>query len=112
MKRERAEVGKLRSRENPPGIHRTTLAYSDDVMLCHFRMLKGAKIPLHSHPQVQTGYVVSGRVSFKRADGSSFEAGPGTSYVFDSREEHGAEVLEDAEVIEVFAPVRPEYADN
>ena len=34
---------------------------------------------------------------------------PGSSYVFDSMETHSAEVLEDSEVIEVFAPMRPEY---
>ncbi len=112
MKRERGEIGKLAARENPPGIFRTTLSYNDSVMLCHFDMRKGAKIPLHSHVAVQNGYVVSGKVRFHRKGGASFEATPGMSYVFDSGEEHGAEVLENAVVIEVFAPMRPEYADN
>ena len=112
MKRERGEVGKLAAKENPPGIFRTTLSYNPNVMLCHFNMKKGAKIPLHSHEAVQSGYVVSGRVRFHKKDGPSFEATPGSSYVFDSREEHGADVLEEAVVIEVFSPMRPEYADN
>ena len=99
------------TRENPHGIHRTTLAYNEETMLCHFRMKTGAAIPLHEHVAVQNGYLISGRVRFKFADGSEFIAEPGTSYAFDSHQQHGAEVLEDSEVIEVFSPMRPEYAD-
>ncbi len=71
-----------------------------------------ARIPLYSHVAVQNGYVIRGKVRFQLAGGRSFVAVPGSSYVFDTREEHGAEVLEDSAVIEVFAPMRPEYADN
>ena len=39
----------------------------------------------------------------------SFEVGPGDGYLFAGQETHGAEVLEDSEAIECFAPTRPEY---
>ena len=78
-------------------------------MLCHFRMRQGATIPLHSHPAVQIGYVISGRVRFSRGE-ESFVVEPGGSYVFGTGEPHGALVLEDAEVVECFTPQRPEYA--
>lgn len=96
--------------ENPSGIHRTTMAYCPQLMLCHFRMTKGARIPLHGHEAAQNGYVVSGRVRFLREAGEGFIAEPGTGYCFGPNERHGAEVLEDSEVIECFAPMRPEYA--
>lgn len=96
--------------ENPPGIFRTTIAYNDETMLCHFQMKAGAQIPLHHHPAVQNGYVIRGRVQFIQEDGSGFIAEAGSGYVFGSDEPHGATVLEDAEVIECFAPQRPEYA--
>ncbi len=99
------------TRENPPGIRRTTLSYNEQTMLCHFLMKKGAKIPLHNHEAVQNGYIVGGRVRFILEDGSDFTAEPGTGYCFDSMQKHGAEVLEDSEVIETFSPMRPEYAD-
>jgi len=35
--------------ENPPGIHRTTIAYCPQLMLCRFRLTKGTRIPLHGH---------------------------------------------------------------
>lgn len=108
--RSRAVVSESRTVEMPDGIFRTTLAYNPQTMLCHFRMKTGAKIPLHDHEAVQVGYVISGEVKFHKADGTEFIATAQTSYVFASREQHGAEVLSDAEVIECFSPMRPEYA--
>ena len=98
--------------ENPPGIRRTTLTYIGEIMLCHFNMKKGASIPLHNHEAVQCGYVIRGKVKFLKKDGPGFVAEPECSYVFKSNEHHGAEVLEDAEVVECFTPMRPEYADE
>ena len=98
--------------EDPPRIFRTAMSYNEQTMLCHFNMKQGAEIPLHSHEAVQNGFVVSGRIKFKKKDGSSFVATAGCGYVFESNEDHGADVLEDSEVIECFAPMRPEYADS
>ena len=98
--------------ENPPGIFRTTMAYNEQSMLCHFIMRKGARIPLHQHPAAQNGYMISGSVRFMKVRGEAFIAEPGTGYCFGPNEQHGAEVLEDSEVIECFAPMRPEYAEG
>lgn len=112
-KRKKANLSQRNAVEKPEGILRTTLAYNEQSMLCHFVMKKGASIPLHNHGPAQIGYVISGKVKFLNEDGSTnFVAEKGTSYVFDPNETHGAEVLEEAEVIEIFAPSRPEYADN
>ena len=111
-KRALAKKSELEAVEGPPGILRTTMAYDADTMLCHIVMKPGAVIPLHDHPAVQNGYVLSGKVKFNKADGSSFIAEEGTGYVFGSMEAHGAEVIETAVIIECFAPMRPEYADN
>ena len=98
--------------EKPKGIFRTTMSYNEQIMLCHFILKKGTAIPLHNHKAAQNGYVISGKLKFMRKDGDSFIAEAGTSYVFGSEEYHGAEVLEDSEVIECFSPMRPEYADS
>ena len=98
--------------EMAPGIFRTTLAYNEQVMLCHFALERGAAIPLHNHPAVQTGYVISGRLKLSKRDGTSYVAESGSAYVFESGEYHAAEALEDAELIECFSPMRPEYADS
>ena len=98
--------------ENPEGVVRRTLAYNKDTMLCHFKLKKGARIPLHSHAPSQIGYVVSGRVRFLgEKESDAFEAGPGDAYVIDPDVTHGAEALQDTVYVEVFSPSRPEYED-
>ena len=97
-----------------PGIFRTTMSYNEATMLCYFHMSKGASIPLHKHEAVQNGFVIKGKVRFIVDSGKSksiiVEGGGG--YVFESNEPHGVDVLEDSEVIECFAPMRPEYVDR
>ena len=97
--------------EGPDGIFRRTLVHNDEVMLCHFELKQGARIPLHHHKPAQIGYVVSGRVRFtsgRHPEGFTVTTGDG--YVFNPEEEHGAEALEDSVFVEVFSPSRPEYA--
>ena len=48
------------------GVFLTTLAYNSDVMLCNFKLNKGAIIPLHNHPNVQVGYVICGKINFQK----------------------------------------------
>jgi quercetin dioxygenase-like cupin family protein len=91
-----------------PGIRRTTLCWDDASMLCHFHMTPGARVPMHDHPAAQSGYVVRGRVRFLLEDGG-FVVEPGDAYLFSGGQRHGAEVLEESELIEVFTPMRPEY---
>jgi quercetin dioxygenase-like cupin family protein len=100
----------VEAKEVLPGIYRQTLTWNEEAMTCHFLLSKGAAIPLHKHPAVQSGYVLRGRVRFQRGDaGETFIAEAGTSYVFDGEEEHAVEVLEETEIIEFFTPMRPEY---
>jgi quercetin dioxygenase-like cupin family protein len=112
VERTRAERAKLEAREGPEGIFRTTLTYHEASMLCHFTLRKGSHVPPHAHPAAQHGYVLGGRLRFLFEDGSSFIAAPGCSYILESNQKHGAEVLEDSEVLEFFVPARLEYADN
>ena len=98
--------------ENPPGILRKTLAYNHEAMLCHFKLDKGSQIPLHSHRASQIGYVVKGKVRFRaEKPEDEFEVAAGDSYVFSEHVKHGADILEDSELIEVFSPMREEYKD-
>ncbi len=104
-----AKLSDSKTVESQAGVRRTVLTYSGEVMLVHFLLEKGAVIPLHNHRAVQAGYVVRGRVRMLTREGGSFLAGPGDSYLFQSDEPHGAQVLEQAEVIDSFSPMRPEY---
>ncbi|MFX0076403.1 MAG: cupin domain-containing protein [Candidatus Hermodarchaeota archaeon] len=91
-----------------PGIYRKTLIYDDNLMLCHFILEKRSEVPLHSHKECQIGYIIKGKLHFF-TENEEFIAEEGDSYVFNSNEKHGANVLEDSEVIDVFSPSRDDY---
>jgi quercetin dioxygenase-like cupin family protein len=90
------------------GIVRRTLCFNDDLMLCHFNLRKDSEIPLHQHEQHQVGYVIKGMIRFFTKD-REFIAKKGDSYLFESNESHGAKILEDAEVLDIFNPSRVDY---
>ncbi len=91
------------------GIYRKTLSFNGSVMLCQFDLRKNSEIPMHEHEAHQIGYVIKGKIKFITETRGEFIAQKGDSYVFDSLEKHGAIILKDAEVIEVFHPSREEY---
>jgi quercetin dioxygenase-like cupin family protein len=109
MMRETARKSETATIENPLGIFRTTIAYNDQLMLCHFFLKKGVRIPFHGHVAVQNGYLISGKLRMLWESGQEFIAEPGSGWCFDSNVRHGAEALEDSEAIECFAPTRPQY---
>lgn len=90
------------------GVFRKTLIYNESLMLCHFTFEKNAKIPIHSHREHQIGYLIKGQIKFL-TDDNEFIAKEGDSYIFNSNEKHGALILEDTEIIEVFSPSRQDY---
>jgi quercetin dioxygenase-like cupin family protein len=91
-----------------PGIRVKTLVYGEKTLLSEFRMAKDSQLPLHSHPEEQTGYLVSGCIVLY-ANGEAQEMHPGDSWSFAGSLEHRADILEDSVAIEVFAPVRESY---
>jgi quercetin dioxygenase-like cupin family protein len=97
--------------EMRPGVFRSTLVHNADQMLCHFRETAGARVDLHTHLAVQSGYVLRGSVRFFDAAGKERVMGPGDAYLFNSNEPHGSVALEETELVECFTPARPEYLD-
>jgi len=91
-----------------PGIRRKTMVHGFNTLLAEFKLARGSVIPLHRHPQEQTGYLVSGHAVFTIA-GAEHAVHPGDSWMIPGGVEHGVRVSEDAVVVEVFSPVRPDY---
>ncbi len=91
-----------------PGIRRKTLCHGAATLMSEFRLQAGLPLPLHDHPQEQTGYLVSGRLRLT-IDDETHDVAPGDSWSIPGGVRHGAEVLEDAVAIEVFSPVREDY---
>jgi quercetin dioxygenase-like cupin family protein len=90
------------------GIQIKTLVYGDQSLLSEFHLEKGSRLPLHAHPQEQTGYLLAGAMRLS-IDGEVFEVKPGDSWCIPGATEHGAEILEDSKIIEVFSPIRDDY---
>ncbi|HEY5912631.1 MAG TPA: cupin domain-containing protein [Verrucomicrobiae bacterium] len=90
------------------GIERKTLVHGQRTLMTEFRLRQGSALPRHSHPNEQTGYLVQGRVRLS-IGAEVFEARVGDSWCIPGGVEHGADILEDAVAIEVFAPVREDY---
>ncbi len=90
------------------GIERKTLVFGEKTLMIEFRLEKGSRLPFHSHPHEQTGYLVSGHLLLVIA-GQRHQMTPGSSWSIPGDVEHGAEVEEDSVAIEVFSPVRKDY---
>lgn len=110
LSRNPINIKEVEEKQVTMGIFRSTLAYSKNAMLCHFKLYKDSKISLHKHPNIQIGYVIRGKLQFF-TEKSEFIATVGDSYIFEANEKHGALVLDDTLLIEVFVPFREEYID-
>ena len=98
----------VREVEMLPGIYRRTLSVTDSMMICEFRINKGAVVPPHSHPHEQVGYLVTGCMEVT-IDGKLFVLGPGDGYAVSGGVEHSATYPVNTILIDCFSPPREEY---
>ncbi len=92
-----------------PGLRRQVMSHTPAMMLVRHTMIKGWTGTKHRHPHEQMVYILSGRVRFEHS-GGAFEVGPGDSFIVPGNVEHQAWALEDSEVLDVFTPMREDYA--
>ena len=99
-----------------PGVVRRTLASGDRLTLVEIRLAPGSEVPEHTHPHEQAGHVASGRVHFRIGDSAGgyteYDLGPGDSYLIPGDLPHYVRALDAATLIEVFSPVREEFAND
>lgn len=94
-----------------PGVVRRTLDYTDRLMVIRVRFVAGASLPAHSHPHDQSSYIESGRFRYT-IGGKTRDFGPGEGVIIPGGTEHGAVALEDAVVVDSFAPARQDFIDD
>ena len=90
------------------GVEFEVLATDSESMVTKMKYREGNQVPFHSHPNSQSGYVVSGRYRLL-TPGSDEILTAGDSYAISADVQHSVEVLEAGEVIDVFAPPRQDY---
>jgi len=92
-----------------PGLRRQVMSFTPKMMLIRHTMTKGWVGAKHSHPHEQMVYIISGHIIFEYP-GGTIDAKPGDSFIVDGGVEHQARALEDSEVLDVFTPMREDYA--
>jgi len=94
--------------EMVPGLIRRTLSETDDMMVVEARAQAGVAVPLHSHPNQQITYVVSGRLELTM-NGETHGCNAGDSVAVPGNMEHSAHFPIETVVVDSFSPPRPEY---
>ncbi|HEX3291397.1 MAG TPA: cupin domain-containing protein [Gaiella sp.] len=78
------------------------------MTLAQITLKAGAVVPEHEHPNEQIATVLSGRLRFV-VGGEEREVGAGESVLIPGGVPHRVDVLEDAVVLDVFAPRREDW---
>lgn len=90
------------------GIHRRTMATTDEAMICEFYLERGAIVQPHSHTNDQVGYVVTGKLEMTIGDRTQV-CQRGDSYAVPGGITHSAKALIDTVTIDIFSPPRNDY---
>ena len=94
--------------EMMPGVHRRTMATTDEVMLCEFFLQRDSIVLPHSHNNDQVGYVILGKIEVTIGDQVQI-CHPGDSYAVPGGIIHSARALVDSIAIDAFSPPRDDY---
>lgn len=84
------------------------VVHGDGMTFAFWDLPAGTVVPEHDHHHEQILHIVSGRVEVTLS-GERFQAGPRDTVVIPSHAPHALTCLEDASLIDVFHPARPEY---
>jgi quercetin dioxygenase-like cupin family protein len=90
------------------GVHRRTMATTDEAMLCEFFLERDSCVPDHGHVNDQVGYIVYGKMEVT-INGIVQVLNPGDSYAVPGGVRHSARALQDTLAIDVFSPPRNDY---
>ena len=90
------------------GVAFDLLAIAPQSMITQMHYRPENVILFHSHPNEQSGYLLSGRIRIRLRD-SQHELGPGDTYAIPANVEHSIEILEAAEEIQFFTPPREDF---
>jgi quercetin dioxygenase-like cupin family protein len=94
-----------------PGV-RIRTPYGKNLMLSYVEFDAGAVVEAHSHPHEQGGMVVSGRMELT-IGGETRTLGPGAMYLIPPNMPHRAAAVDGPVVaLDVFSPVREDYAER
>ena len=84
--------------------------YGANLMLSYLELAEGSVIPLHRHPHEQAGMLLTGRMELT-IGGETRVCEAGEMFIIPPDTEHAARPVDGpATVLDVFSPVREDYA--
>ena len=90
------------------GVNFEVLASGEKSMVTKMNYSTGDKVPFHSHPNEQSGYVISGEYTIEFGEVKAVLK-QGDSYSIPKNVEHSLEVIIGGNIIDVFSPPRGDY---
>ncbi|RUS95936.1 hypothetical protein DSM107010_70880 [Chroococcidiopsis cubana SAG 39.79] len=90
------------------GVNFEVLAVGVETMVTKMHYEPGNFVSFHSHPNEQSGYVISGKYRLNVGDREDILT-TGDSYSIPANVLHSIEVLEAGGVVDVFTPPREDY---
>ena len=90
------------------GVDFDVLAIGQKSMVTKMNFEVGNIVPFHSHPNEQSGYVISGKYLLKLPENNHILT-PGDSYSIPENTDHALEVIEKGNIIDFFTPPRQDY---
>ena len=84
--------------------------YGEHIMLSYLELDEGCLIPAHRHPHEQAGMLIRGKMELTIGEQSRL-CEPGDMFIIPSDTPHAARPVDGpAVVLDVFSPVREDYA--
>jgi quercetin dioxygenase-like cupin family protein len=105
------EGDEVKQVEMAPGVLRRTLGHGGQMLMAEFELAAGSEVPMHTHTHDQVGYVVRGGLRLTIRD-EVRTCMAGDSYYIPGDVPHRGVTVEDALVIDVFAPPREDYLEG
>ena len=88
------------------------IATANDLMLSYVEFAEGTDVPEHSHPNLQAGLVISGRIRFV-IDGQEHLLGAGDFFFIPANAPHSAAPVGGSAIaLDIFSPPRADYASG
>ncbi|MFA6197358.1 MAG: cupin domain-containing protein [Sulfurimonas sp.] len=90
------------------GVDFVVLSIGEKSMVTKMLYKLTDNVPKHSHPNEQSGYIVSGQYRLK-FDTNDIILEVGDSYSIPANVEHSLEIITAGEIVDVFSPPRQDY---
>ncbi len=90
------------------GVDFVVLSHGRESMITKMLYKSDNSVPMHKHPNEQSGYVISGKYRIKFNDNNEIIEN-GDSYTIPRDTLHSIEIIEAGEILDCFSPPRQDY---